>query len=70
MCRATYRSPFSPRQMTTALYRCRLLHHTLDDKQIRRQDAVFVISRIADNLIGQPLAWNFVRAQVSTIMEK
>ncbi|KAM3926243.1 aminopeptidase N-like [Leptodactylus fuscus] len=40
----------------------RLLEFSLDPKMIRRQDTVSTINNVASNIIGQSLAWNFVRA--------
>ncbi|XP_069029800.1 aminopeptidase Ey-like [Embiotoca jacksoni] len=40
----------------------RYLQRCLDPKQIRKQDATFVIVYIAGNSIGQPLAWDFIRS--------
>ncbi|KAF4082996.1 hypothetical protein AMELA_G00135010 [Ameiurus melas] len=41
----------------------RFLDYTLDPEKIRKQDATSAIGSIASNVIGQPLAWNFVRAR-------
>ncbi|XP_071753461.2 aminopeptidase Ey-like [Centroberyx gerrardi] len=40
----------------------RYLEYCLDPEKIRKQDATFTIVYIASNAIGQPLAWDFVRA--------
>ncbi|XP_041652254.1 alanyl (membrane) aminopeptidase b [Cheilinus undulatus] len=40
----------------------RYLEYTLDPNKIRKQDATSTIVYIAGNVIGQPLAWDFVRA--------
>lgn len=40
----------------------RYLEYCLDPAKIRKQDATFTIVYIAGNPIGQPLAWDFVRA--------
>ncbi|XP_038556677.1 aminopeptidase Ey-like [Micropterus salmoides] len=40
----------------------RYLQYCLDPEKIRKQDATFTIVYIASNPIGQPLAWDFVRA--------
>ncbi|XP_066503401.1 aminopeptidase N-like [Hoplias malabaricus] len=47
----------------------RYLEYTLDPKLIRKQDATFVIVYIANNVVGQPLAWDFIRANWSHIFE-
>lgn len=39
----------------------RYLEYTLDPSKIRRQDAASTIQLIAENVVGMPLAWNFVR---------
>ncbi|XP_026786092.3 aminopeptidase N [Pangasianodon hypophthalmus] len=41
----------------------RFLEYTLDPEKIRKQDATSVIGSIASNVVGQPLAWDFVRAR-------
>ncbi|XP_066504679.1 alanyl (membrane) aminopeptidase b, tandem duplicate 1 isoform X2 [Hoplias malabaricus] len=40
----------------------RYLEFTLNPKLIRKQDATSTIIYIANNVVGQPLAWDFVRA--------
>ncbi|KAK7117381.1 hypothetical protein R3I94_022823 [Phoxinus phoxinus] len=40
----------------------RYLAYTLDASKIRKQDATSTIISIASNVAGQPLAWDFVRA--------
>ncbi|XP_068595878.1 aminopeptidase Ey-like [Brachionichthys hirsutus] len=45
----------------------RYLEYTLDPAMIRKQDATSTIVYIAQNVIGQPLAWDFVRARWSYI---
>ncbi|KAK2867020.1 hypothetical protein Q8A67_025137 [Cirrhinus molitorella] len=40
----------------------RYLKYTLDPSKIRKQDATSTIISIASNVVGQSLAWNFVRA--------
>ncbi|XP_060797041.1 aminopeptidase N-like [Neoarius graeffei] len=47
----------------------RLLEYTLDPEKIRKQDATSTIGSIANNVIGQPLAWDFVRAQWNYLYE-
>lgn len=39
----------------------RYLQYTLDPKKIRKQDATATINSIASNVVGQPLAWDFIR---------
>ncbi|KAJ8417420.1 hypothetical protein AAFF_G00286470 [Aldrovandia affinis] len=41
----------------------RYLEYTLDPNKIRKQDATSTIVYIANNVVGQPLAWDFVRAR-------
>ncbi|XP_062403702.1 aminopeptidase Ey-like [Sardina pilchardus] len=40
----------------------RYLEYTLDSTLIRKQDATSTIVYIANNVVGQPLAWDFMRA--------
>uniref|UniRef100_A0A8C2K7L6 Aminopeptidase n=1 Tax=Cyprinus carpio TaxID=7962 RepID=A0A8C2K7L6_CYPCA len=40
----------------------RYLEYTMNPEKIRKQDATSTIGYIASNIIGQPLAWDFVRA--------
>ncbi|KAM9460800.1 aminopeptidase N-like [Clarias gariepinus] len=40
----------------------RFLGYTLDPEKIRKQDASGTIGSISSNVLGQPLAWDFVRA--------
>uniref|UniRef100_A0A672Y9J9 Aminopeptidase n=1 Tax=Sphaeramia orbicularis TaxID=375764 RepID=A0A672Y9J9_9TELE len=40
----------------------RYLKYSLDPEKIRKQDASYTIVSIASNPIGQPLAWDFIRA--------
>ncbi|KAJ8417590.1 hypothetical protein AAFF_G00224330, partial [Aldrovandia affinis] len=39
----------------------RYLEYTLDPDKIRKQDATFIIVYIANNVVGQSLAWDFIR---------
>ncbi|XP_064013910.1 aminopeptidase N [Pogoniulus pusillus] len=39
----------------------RYLQYTLDPTKIRKQDATSTINSIASNVVGQPLAWDFIR---------
>ncbi len=41
---------------------CRYLNYTLYPDEIRKQDATSTIISIASNVVGQPLAWDFIRA--------
>lgn len=43
-------------------WRCRYLSYTLNSSLIRKQDATSTIISIASNVVGQSLAWDFVRA--------
>ncbi|KTG43229.1 hypothetical protein cypCar_00036332 [Cyprinus carpio] len=40
----------------------RYLEYTMNPEKIRKQDATSTIGYIASNIIGQPLAWDFIRA--------
>ena len=40
----------------------RYLQYTLDPSKIRKQDATSTINSIASNVVGQPLAWDFIRS--------
>uniref|UniRef100_A0A3P8VR49 Aminopeptidase n=1 Tax=Cynoglossus semilaevis TaxID=244447 RepID=A0A3P8VR49_CYNSE len=46
------------------------LGYTLDPNKIRKQDATATIQRIASNIVGLPLVWNFVRDKWSFIYEQ
>uniref|UniRef100_A0A3P8SCL8 Aminopeptidase n=1 Tax=Amphiprion percula TaxID=161767 RepID=A0A3P8SCL8_AMPPE len=48
----------------------RYLDYTLDPTKIRKQDTTSTIQYIARNVVGMPLAWNFVRARWSYIFEQ
>uniref|UniRef100_A0A8C2F1B6 Aminopeptidase n=1 Tax=Cyprinus carpio TaxID=7962 RepID=A0A8C2F1B6_CYPCA len=48
----------------------RYLKYTLDSNKIRKQDATSTISSIASNVVGQPLAWDFVRANWEYIFKQ
>ncbi|XP_077376335.1 aminopeptidase N-like isoform X2 [Festucalex cinctus] len=41
----------------------RYLEYTLDPTKIRKQDATSSIVGVAHNVVGMPLAWNFIRAR-------
>ncbi|NXD18369.1 AMPN Aminopeptidase, partial [Nothocercus nigrocapillus] len=40
----------------------RYLQYTIDPTKIRKQDATSTITSIARNVVGQPLAWDFIRS--------
>uniref|UniRef100_A0A3Q3ESU4 Aminopeptidase n=1 Tax=Labrus bergylta TaxID=56723 RepID=A0A3Q3ESU4_9LABR len=48
----------------------RYVSYTLDPSKIRKQDATSTIQYIARNVVGMPLAWNFVRAKWSYIFQQ
>lgn len=48
----------------------RYLEYTLDPSKIRKQDATSTIQSIARNIVGMPLAWDFVRARWRYIFEQ
>ncbi|XP_063781891.1 aminopeptidase N [Pseudophryne corroboree] len=48
----------------------RLLEYALDTSKIRRQDSVSTITNIANNVVGQSLAWDFVRAKWSSLFSQ
>ncbi|XP_064646003.1 aminopeptidase N-like isoform X2 [Lineus longissimus] len=48
----------------------RYLNRSLDENEIRKQDAVTVINYVARNTIGEPLAWDFIRARWDMIMDR
>ncbi|KAM4677163.1 aminopeptidase N isoform 1-T2 [Discoglossus pictus] len=48
----------------------RLLEYSLDTTKIRRQDTVSTITNIANNIVGQSLAWDFIRANWKTMFEQ
>nr|XP_046263621.1 aminopeptidase N-like [Scatophagus argus] len=48
----------------------RYLEYTLDPAKIRKQDATSTIQYIARNVVGMPLAWNFVRARWGYIFQQ
>ncbi|NXV74427.1 AMPN Aminopeptidase, partial [Atlantisia rogersi] len=45
----------------------RYLQYTLDPNKIRKQDATATINSIASNVVGQPLAWDFIRSNWRTL---
>ncbi|NXX31203.1 AMPN Aminopeptidase, partial [Nicator chloris] len=48
----------------------RYLAFTLDPTKIRKQDATSTINSIAANVVGQPLAWDFIRANWRTLFSQ
>lgn len=48
----------------------RYLEYTLDPTKIRKQDATSTIQYISRNVVGMPLAWNFVRAKWNLIFQQ
>lgn len=51
-------------------YLIRYLNYTLNPDMVRKQDATTTIVYIAENVIGQSLAWDFVRAHWSYIFSE
>ncbi|XP_062439841.1 aminopeptidase N [Rhea pennata] len=45
----------------------RYLQYTIDPTKIRKQDATSTINSIARNVVGQPLAWDFIRSNWKTL---
>uniref|UniRef100_A0A4W4GQZ5 Aminopeptidase n=1 Tax=Electrophorus electricus TaxID=8005 RepID=A0A4W4GQZ5_ELEEL len=48
----------------------RYLEYTLNPELIRKQDATSTIIYIANNVVGQPLAWEFIRANWAYIFSE
>uniref|UniRef100_A0A667XA33 Aminopeptidase n=1 Tax=Myripristis murdjan TaxID=586833 RepID=A0A667XA33_9TELE len=48
----------------------RYLEYTLDPTKIRRQDVISTIQSVAGNVVGMPLAWDFVRAKWSYLFQQ
>ncbi|NXC97425.1 AMPN Aminopeptidase, partial [Certhia familiaris] len=48
----------------------RYLQYTLDPTKIRKQDATSTINSIASNVVGQPLAWDFIRGNWGTLFSQ
>ncbi|NXF91944.1 AMPN Aminopeptidase, partial [Eubucco bourcierii] len=48
----------------------RYLQYTLDPTKIRKQDATSTINSIASNVVGQPLAWDFIRGNWKTLFNQ
>ncbi|XP_049573010.1 aminopeptidase N [Syngnathus scovelli] len=48
----------------------RYLEYSLDPTKIRKQDATSTITSVANNVVGMPLAWNFVRAHWKQLFQE
>ncbi|NXS75702.1 AMPN Aminopeptidase, partial [Pandion haliaetus] len=48
----------------------RYLQYTLDPNKIRKQDATATINSIASNVVGQSLAWDFIRSNWGTLFSQ
>ncbi|NWX02625.1 AMPN Aminopeptidase, partial [Caloenas nicobarica] len=48
----------------------RYLQYAVDSSKIRRQDATSTINSIASNVVGQPLAWDFIRSNWRTLFNQ
>ncbi|NWV33505.1 AMPN Aminopeptidase, partial [Grantiella picta] len=48
----------------------RYLEYTVDPTKIRKQDATSTINSIASNVVGQPLAWDFIRGNWRTLFSQ
>ncbi|NXS63895.1 AMPN Aminopeptidase, partial [Brachypteracias leptosomus] len=48
----------------------RYLQYTLDPTKIRKQDATSTINSIASNVVGQSLAWDFIRSNWKTLFSQ
>uniref|UniRef100_A0A8C3RG10 Aminopeptidase n=1 Tax=Cyanoderma ruficeps TaxID=181631 RepID=A0A8C3RG10_9PASS len=48
----------------------RYLEYTLDPTKIRKQDATSTINSIASNVVGQSLAWDFIRGNWGTLFSQ
>ncbi|XP_059570461.1 aminopeptidase N [Alligator mississippiensis] len=48
----------------------RYLEYALDPSKIRKQDATSTINSIARNVVGQTLAWNFIRGNWATLFQQ
>lgn len=42
----------------------------MTDGEVRKQDGTSVISSVGGNVIGRPIAWNFVRSRWNYIMKE
>lgn len=48
---------------------CRYLEYSLDPEKLNLLDVAMVIIRVAENVVGYKLAWNFIRQQWERISE-
>lgn len=48
----------------------RFLEYAVTDGEVRKQDGTSVISSVGRNVIGRPIAWNFVRSRWNYIMKE
>lgn len=48
----------------------RFLEYAVTDGEVRKQDGTSVISSVGGNVIGRPIAWNFVRSRWNYIMKE
>ncbi|XP_072004560.1 aminopeptidase N-like [Engystomops pustulosus] len=48
----------------------RLLEYSLDASKIRKQDMLSTITNVANNVIGQALTWDFIRANWGTLVKE
>ncbi|XP_030312796.1 aminopeptidase N [Calypte anna] len=48
----------------------RYLQYSLDPTKIRKQDATSTINSIVGNVVGQPLVWDFIRANWRTLFSQ
>lgn len=48
---------------------CRYLEYCLDPEKLNLLDVAMVIIRVAENVVGYKLAWNFIRQQWERISE-
>ena len=48
----------------------RFLEYAVTDGEVRKQDGTSVISAVGSNVIGRPIAWNFVRSRWNYIMKE
>jgi len=51
-------------------YYKKTLNYSLDSSKIRSQDTYAVITRVAANIYGEQLAWNFLRDNYDTIYNR
>uniref|UniRef100_A0A3B1ID17 Aminopeptidase n=1 Tax=Astyanax mexicanus TaxID=7994 RepID=A0A3B1ID17_ASTMX len=48
----------------------RYLNYTLDPNMVQKKHVNYVIRHVANNVVGQPLAWDFIRANWSNILKE